>query len=153
MGKRRERSTYEMPIGGGKEYPQTEQKCNEWLSDLSKLSSLPIDRLSELFDRYGTLCKPMAEWISLSKDELLKNSTEYTIREIQYLVKEEKTVHLDDLALRRTSLGMRGMLTRELAQELASIMGAAIGWDKNQQDMEVERLGSILEDRNRVKLK
>ncbi|MBI3159107.1 MAG: glycerol-3-phosphate dehydrogenase/oxidase [Chloroflexi bacterium] len=72
--------------------------------------------------------------------------------EIRRMCREEAVVHLDDLALRRTLLGMLGRLDGERMQWLARVAGAELGWDARRQNDEMERLAGILRERHGANL-
>ncbi|MEJ5201837.1 MAG: glycerol-3-phosphate dehydrogenase/oxidase [Anaerolineales bacterium] len=150
MGLKRKVTTHDMAIGGGHNYPTD---AEGWLADLQTRTRVNPEWLRMWFDRYGSEAAKVADYAaSVGNDAPLIHSSEYTRCEIQYLVRQERVEHLDDLALRRTSVGMRGKLTRLLVEELAAIAGEVLGWNQQKQQMEVQRLAEILEDRHRVKL-
>lgn len=149
LGRNRIMTTHNVPIGGGRDYPADAQG---WITALHQRSGVDIEWLQMWFDRYGSEAAKVAEYSASGTDAPLAHSSEYTRREIEYLVRSEKVEHLDDLALRRTSVGMRGKLTRPLVEELAAIAGDVLGWDRQRRQAEVDRLVEILEDRHRVRL-
>jgi glycerol-3-phosphate dehydrogenase len=57
----------------------------------------------------------------------------------------ERVVHLDDLALRRTLMGLLGQVNRPLLEELAAIVSPALHWSRQDAAAEVERTSQILE--------
>jgi glycerol-3-phosphate dehydrogenase len=82
----------------------------------------------------------------------IKIDPHYTRNEIAAMAMREKIVHLDDLLLRRTLLGYLGQLTHPLVEELANVLGDALGWSGMQKVTEVERVIKILVDRHGVRL-
>jgi glycerol-3-phosphate dehydrogenase len=54
-------------------------------------------------------------------------------------------VHLDDLILRRTLMGLLGEVNGPLLEELAGIMAPVLGWSKQDAAGEVERTIQLLE--------
>jgi glycerol-3-phosphate dehydrogenase len=82
----------------------------------------------------------------------LKTTTNFTHEEIAGMAKREKIVHLDDLLLRRTLLGYLGQLTRPLVVQMAEWSGDALGWDREQKNVEVAHTLEILADRHEVRL-
>ncbi len=146
---KRKITTHNLTIGGGRNYPGDPEI---WLSDLQMRTGIDVERLRIWFDRYGSETDKLAEYASSRKDAPLMHSSEYTRCEIQYLVRHEKVEHLDDLALRRISAGMRGKLSLPLVEELAAITGEVLGWDQQRQQVESQRLARVLENRHRVKL-
>jgi glycerol-3-phosphate dehydrogenase len=57
----------------------------------------------------------------------------------------ERVVHLDDVVLRRTLMGLLGQATRPLLEELAAVMAPVLGWSRADADSEVERTVQLLE--------
>jgi glycerol-3-phosphate dehydrogenase len=82
----------------------------------------------------------------------IKIDPHYTRNERAAMAMREKIVHLDDLLLRRTLLGYLGQLTHPLVEELANVLGDALGWSGMQKVTEVERVIKILVDRHGVRL-
>ena len=48
--------------------------------------------------------------------------------EIEFIARRERVVHLDDLILRRTLIGLLGQTNRGLLKELAAIMTTSLEW-------------------------
>lgn len=91
--------------------------------------------------------------IGAGKDAVsIKTDPHYTRREIAAMATQEKIVHLDDLLLRRTLLGYLGQLTRPLMEDLANVLGDALGWNGTQKINEVERATRILVECHGVRL-
>ena len=53
-------------------------------------------------------------------------------------------VHLDDLVLRRTLIGLRGEATHALLEELAGIAGKSLGWTPQTMEEEVQQTLQLL---------
>ncbi|RVT43459.1 glycerol-3-phosphate dehydrogenase/oxidase [Sphingobium algorifonticola] len=62
----------------------------------------------------------------------------------------EAVVHLDDLLLRRTAMGLFRPPDRERLEAVARIAGAALGWDEVRINSEVERTTRVLSERHGV---
>lgn len=152
LNKPRQNTTENTPIGGGKNYPLTEQAKTHFLEDLKEKTGLDSDRLTVLFDRYGTRATEIAEFISQGDDAPLKHKSDFSKREIIFLVQMEKTQHLDDLILRRSLLAMLGYITPSFLDELAVVMGEALGWSKDQQQEEIARTRKVLSEKHLVEL-
>ncbi|HTB22456.1 MAG TPA: glycerol-3-phosphate dehydrogenase/oxidase [bacterium] len=56
----------------------------------------------------------------------------------------EQAVHLDDLYLRRTRLGLLLAPDHRGVDRVAAVMGSVLGWDKRRQERELERLKQVL---------
>ncbi len=152
LGQTRQKDTRDLPIGGGRGYPQGEEERRKHIEGLAAWTGLSRDRLEVLFDRYGTRTEAVASFIKRALDVPLKSLPDYTRREIMFLAQYEKAVHLDDIFLRRTMLAMLGQLTKESVDELADGMGESLGWSREQKNAEVARARRLLADRHGVQL-
>ena len=152
LGKTRQKSTSEIPIGGGRGYPRNDEEYKKQLDSISAWTGLDKERLKTLFERYGTRAQDVAGFIRRNADQPLKSLPEYSRREIAYLVQYEMAARLDDLLLRRTMLAMLGRLTKDAVLELAEIMGDSLSWTDEQKQAEAKRALSLLADRHGVQL-
>jgi glycerol-3-phosphate dehydrogenase len=152
LGMPRQKSTHDLPIGGGRSYPRTEAEQKNQIESLAAWTGIDKHDLKRLFDRYGTRAEAVADFIKRDADEKLLSLPDYTRREIMFLVQYEKVRHLDDILLRRTMLAMLGRLTKESIFELADIFGEALNWNREQKKAEVERVLRLLSDRHGVML-
>lgn len=152
LGRPRRVHTRNMPIGGGENYPHTEDDRQRWLDRLQKKTGLQPERLELLFRRYGTRAEPIAEFLAAGPDSTLENHPAYSRREIAFLATQEKVVHLDDVILRRTLIGMLGQTSASLVKELADIVGDALGWSDERVRAEVQRVVRILREQHGVPL-
>lgn len=143
---KRQKSTAKMPIGGGRDYPQTEQAKQTWLTNLQKQTELDLEQLERLFKRYGTRAQEVARFISQEEDQPLTSKPSYSQREIKWLQEAEQVTHLDDLLLRRTLLGMQGHVTSALVEEMAHLLYGANA------EAEIERTKQIFLDKHQLAL-
>jgi glycerol-3-phosphate dehydrogenase len=72
-------------------------------------------------------------------DEPLANHAGYSRREIEFIALNERVVHLDDLIMRRTLIGILGELTLPLLKELAAVVEQVQQWPKEKTVAEIER--------------
>jgi len=152
LGRRRQKNTRSLPIGGGRGFPRDEADLKRQIESLSAWTGVTRERLKVLFERYGTRAEAIATFMNGGTDFILRSMPDYSRREIIFLVQHEKILHLDDFVLRRSMLGMLGRLTREMVDELADVFGNALGWKADQKKAEVARTLSILADRHGVLL-
>lgn len=152
LGLGRQRDTRSLPIGGGRNYPRDPEEMKRQIERLSAWTGLPGDRVEMLFERYGTRAEAIAAFINGGSDYPLRSLPDYSFREIAYIVQHEKVIHIDDFVLRRTKLAMLGRLTRGRLDELAGVIGTALGWDRDRMEAEVARTLSILADKHGVVL-
>lgn len=152
LQKSRRKSTSKLAIGGGKNFPTDKDEEWRWLQICARENDLSVERVTQLFERYGTKTKQMAAYIKEDHDYPLANQPAYSQREIEYLAQHEQVIHLDDLILRRTLIGMLGETTAPLLTELAEIVGNVLGWASAQKETEIERTKRILLNRHLVEI-
>jgi len=151
LGVKRTKDTRSLAIGGGRGYLPAAADMQKQIESLSAWTGVARERLKVLFDRYGTRAESIATFMNGGTDRLLLTLSDYSLREIIFVVSHEKVLHLDDFILRRSMLAMLGHLSREMLDELAGALANALGWTKEQKEAEVERTLSILADRHRVR--
>ena len=134
-------STENLAIGGGKGYP-------------AKLegTSQPEDRIAALLDRYGSGAERVAAYLLEGHDSPLVHHSAYSRREIEFIVINERVVHLDDLIMRRTLMGLLGQVTLPLLKELASVVSPVLKWSQQEADAEVERVVELFKKVHGVNL-
>jgi glycerol-3-phosphate dehydrogenase len=134
LGRPRVRSSADLPIGGGKGYPR-----------IPEGTGLPDDRLAALLERYGTGADKLAAYLRAGPDAPLASHAGYSRREIEFMALNERVVHLDDLVLRRTLMGLLGQVNRPLLEELAAVVSPVLEWSQQDAAAEVERTAELLE--------
>jgi glycerol-3-phosphate dehydrogenase len=152
LGLSRKKDTRSLPIGGGRGYPRDPAEIRRQIESLSAWTGVARERLRTLFERYGTRAETIATYMNGGTDFIVRSLPDFTLREILFLVQHEKICHLDDFVLRRSTLAKLGRLTREIIDELARILGNALGWNEARKAAEVARTLSILADRHGVRL-
>jgi glycerol-3-phosphate dehydrogenase len=95
-------------------------------------------------ERYGTGADKVAAYLQAGPDAPLSHHAGYSRREIEFIARQERVVHLDDLILRRTLMGMLGEVTLPLLEELAAIVAPVLGWSQSDAAAEVERTAKLL---------
>ncbi|MCP5120266.1 MAG: glycerol-3-phosphate dehydrogenase/oxidase, partial [bacterium] len=120
LGRKRLQRTNKEPIGGGKGYPPTGQS-------------------DQLVERYGWRAVSVQGYLDAGLDSPLEEHAIYTRREMEFLTKSEKVVHLDDLVFFFSLIGMLGQADRPLLKELAGVLATVLGWTEEQTAQEVER--------------
>jgi len=134
LGRPRVRSSADLPIGGGKSYPRMPED-----------TGLPQQRLATLLDRYGTGADRVTAYLQAGPDAPLAWHAGYSRREIEFMALDERVVHLDDLVLRRTLMGLLGEVSRPLLEELATIVSPVLQWSQQGAAAEVERTSQLLD--------
>jgi glycerol-3-phosphate dehydrogenase len=137
-------------IGGGKGFPLPGER-EKWISQRLQ-PGLPAGRLGQLLERYGTVADRMLPYVTRADDRPLKSNPLYTTGEMLYLIENEMVEHLDDLVLRRTAMGLRGELSREMLIELAELMAGAKPGKAANPTAELARTLAILKKKHAVNL-
>lgn len=150
LGRTRQASTRNLPIGGGKDYPVTETERDAWLQRIQTQTGLTLERLQTLFERYGTRAEAVAQYIIAGPDEPLRSMAQYSRREIMFMAEHEKAVQLADVILRRTVMGLCGEINYDGLLHLGEILGAVHNWSPDQITAEVERTAGLLQTRHGV---
>ncbi|MBA3870413.1 MAG: glycerol-3-phosphate dehydrogenase/oxidase [Anaerolineae bacterium] len=150
LGKSRRTATEDIAIGGGKDYPRTDSARDLWLKQVQSSNGITAERLQTLFERYGTRAQAIAQFIMAEPDVPLRHQPTYSQREIIFLTANESVIHLDDLILRRSLIGMLGLIDGDVLQQLAKIVGGVLGWSAAQTQAEIDRTTDILQTKHGV---
>lgn len=144
LGMDRKISTRDLAIGGGRNFERRPVERRQQLEGVAAWTSIPVNRLEELYQRYGTRVEEMAIFLSKTADTPLESLPSYSRQEIAFLAEKEKVIHLDDLILRRTHIAKLGLLTKPLLDELAVILAETLDWSEDQKEAELTRTIDIL---------
>lgn len=146
LNRHRAVNTAHLAIGGGKDFPTSEPARLTWLDTETARSGLPRARVETLLNRYGTVASAVAAYIAQESDAPLTSLPTFSRREIAFVAQQEHVVHLDDFLMRRSLIAMQGELKLhpDSIAEIASILGAALGWSEAQVQEEIERTDAIL---------
>ncbi len=150
LGMARVRSTAELAIGGGAGFPQGERASQAWLKRLLG-GGVDAARAETLFERYGTRAAEVVAFLRAGDDSLLESTRELSTRELAYMAEHEHIGHVVDVLVRRTSLAFRGLVTAELAREIAQVLSAHLGWDPERTREEAEDALHILQTAHRMR--
>jgi glycerol-3-phosphate dehydrogenase len=150
LGRSRKVSTENLPFGGGKNYPKTPAERAQWLRQTAAETGISQERLTVLFERYGTRAEAIARFIAAGHDEPLRSLPTYSRREILFIAEHEQVAHLDDVIVRRSLMGLLGEVNGDSLVEMAEILAGVLGWSGEQTRAEIERTVAILTQRNGV---
>ncbi len=150
LGKKRKTDTKQTAIGGGLNYPEDDNAKQIWLDALQNKTELDTQQLEILFERYGTYAEDVAMFMSAENDEALVHTPDYTKREVTFIAQNEDVYHLDDFLKRRSALAILGYGTASAIDELAQVVGAALGWDDEKIRAEIIRTREIFSKKHRV---
>ncbi|MCH4547785.1 glycerol-3-phosphate dehydrogenase/oxidase [Rhizobium changzhiense] len=145
LQRRRSQSTRYLAIGGGKAFPAAAEQRNAWINDTAARSGVAAERAGELLGRYGTTAASLLSSASSYSDEQrLTGAARYSLREIDWIARNELVVHLSDIVMRRTTLAIEGRLTLEGLREIAGVAEAALGWSAERTASEIQEVVSQL---------
>ncbi|MEO5325042.1 glycerol-3-phosphate dehydrogenase/oxidase [Mesorhizobium sp. CC13] len=142
LGLGRVRDTEDLAIGGGRDFPADVER---WVAKKAALSGLSLPRMRDLFERYGTDAATIAR--GLGDDKMLPGCS-YSIGELRHLIALEHVEKLDDLLLRRTTIGVTGKLSSGLIAQALDILAEAKGWDAARGAREHHEFLALLESRH-----
>ncbi|MBB3164091.1 glycerol-3-phosphate dehydrogenase [Rhizobium laguerreae] len=145
LGRQRRVATTDRPIGGGQAFPAN---VPVWLAQAAS-KGLPGGRMAELFARYGTDAEAVAGFIVAGPDTVLPHAG-YSVRELQFLIREEAVEHLDDLLLRRTTLAVSGELSLDMMDAALDLLTQEKHWTLAHRTRERHRFLTLLTERHGV---
>lgn len=134
LGRTRSRSTRDLPIGGGRDFPMEHAGINRFTDDLSKATG-SVQTATDLLHRYGTRAKLIAAESDHTK---LVSIPAYGRRELAWLCRNESVGRLTDLLFRRTDIALSGRLSAAVVAEAAEIAADALGWDAERRQNEID---------------
>ncbi|TIU92268.1 MAG: hypothetical protein E5W09_28815 [Mesorhizobium sp.] len=137
-----------MPIGGGRDFPIAPAK---WCAERAAAHGQSLHRMRCLFERYGTAADAVAAYMAAGQDELLPGS-DYSAREIQYLIANEYVEQLEDLLLRRTTIAITGALSADLLDAVLDILAVEKNWNAARKAFERTDFLALLQHRHGVDL-
>jgi len=153
LGSKHDKSTDMLAIGGGKNYPKSEDDKQAYLESLTNKQGISKQLAEVLLARYGTLCGEVAAKINSTGDKPLKSAKDWQVAEVEYLVETEKAIHLDDILIRRSTLAWLGNVNRAVIEEFAEIMAKVSGWGESEKRKEISRTKDILKEFHGVEIK
>lgn len=143
--------TDDMSIGGGSNLPRTKEERTEWIIAAARNTGATPQRLATLLDRYGTTAHIIARHEGLNPTPLV-DAPDFTVAELDWIVRHEQVMHLADIFLRRTSLAISGQLTTRLCRDVTTIAASALGWDTQRERKELHELSTLLAEHHGVRL-
>ncbi|WP_337270068.1 glycerol-3-phosphate dehydrogenase/oxidase [Oryzifoliimicrobium ureilyticus] len=145
-------STRSLPIGGGRNFPKTEQERRHWLSRIAGSAGKTISDIEPLLVRYGTTAETIAHHHPLTNEAGLLPDSGYSLTEVDFILRNEQVVHLSDLVMRRTTLAITGLLTRRDLEQIANLAATVLHWSDETKRAELERVVDELTTRNLMQL-
>lgn len=138
LGRRRLTGTLDRPIGGGRNFPTGASSLPALLSEEFSIAGERAEHLalaygSRAFDLMG-FCRGRADDVRLSEKSPI------TVAEVVWLIRFEHVRHLTDLALRRTTLAITGVIDADLIDAILAVTARELGWLATQAAAERQRL-------------
>ncbi|MCJ8324218.1 MAG: glycerol-3-phosphate dehydrogenase/oxidase [Rhizobiales bacterium] len=133
-------STKDLPIGGGRDFPRSKIGCDEWVNGLSVRSGLKAMRVKSLVERYGTIAERIIDFMQTGDDAPLASLASYSKREIEYIILNEHIVTLSDILCRRTSIAISGDVSLTVINEILEILASLKQWTKDQKQAELDNV-------------
>ncbi|MEM7803040.1 MAG: glycerol-3-phosphate dehydrogenase/oxidase, partial [Chloroflexota bacterium] len=150
----RKASTANLPIGGGADFPDTDEKRNVFIDEVVRKTEIDPQMVAAWLDRYGTGAAQIAKYISAEypDDKPLADRPDYSTGEIAYLTEKEGAQHIDDILLRRTVLAIMGYTTPNVIADIADTMSGLLNWTAEQKAAEIDRVNQLLFKKHKVEL-
>jgi glycerol-3-phosphate dehydrogenase len=139
LKKKRIKLTGGLGIGGGKDFPKGKKERDEMVRYVAEKTGVAESEVEVLFDRYGTRCILLAREIQKVGNLPLASKSSWQKGEVQFLIENEKALHVEDLLLRRSTLAWLGEVNKALIIELAALFAVKLNWTKEEQNQEIER--------------
>jgi glycerol-3-phosphate dehydrogenase len=149
LGVARKVSTQTLPIGGGRDYPAD---AAAWIRQAALQTGASADRCTVLLARYGSKARQVLS-AEGPMPTPLADAPDYTVEELNFLVRHEQVVHLADLVMRRTALAITGALSSRGLIQIAEIAACALGWTEDGKQEELRKTQAMLEDRHHLRLR
>lgn len=153
LGQTRKKSTADLGIGGGRDYPTSDKEKTELIAFVAKKSGVKESIAAELFSRYGTQCLDVARKVKEVGDKPLKSLPTWQVGEVEYLIESEQPVHVEDILVRRSTLAWLGNVNKAVLDEFAEIFARKYSWSAGRKKDEIERTIKELKDLHGVELK
>ena len=150
LGQARRRGTRDLAIGGGRDYPDEPASHARWIDQTAKATGASAARTAELLGRYGTTARAILAHEG-AQPARLADASDYSLAEIDWLVRHEKVVALEDIVMRRSTLAITGRLSGRDLAAIADIAAQALGWNEAQRNEQLAKTQAILAARHRIR--
>jgi glycerol-3-phosphate dehydrogenase len=152
LGVARKANTDNLGIGGGKSLPKSDREIKAYLTEVVKRTGASKAIVAVLFERYGTLCERFAIKVKEVGEKSLKSLPDWQVGEVEYLIENEKPVHIEDVLVRRSTLAWLGRVKLATVEEMADIFARKLKWSATEKKAEITRTLDELKDLHGVNL-
>ncbi|PQV59202.1 glycerol-3-phosphate dehydrogenase [Defluviimonas denitrificans] len=149
LGHDRRVSTRDLPIGGGRDFPAD---AGAWAARMAQETGAAQGRAQTLLARYGTRAGAVLRHEGAAPVPL-PVAGDYSEQEVDWLLQNERVVHLADLILRRTDLAVTGRLTIADLERMADLAAFTLNWDARRRRAELRSTRAVLENRHGMVLR
>jgi glycerol-3-phosphate dehydrogenase len=146
LGKKHQKSTAALGIGGGKDYPATDKDRDEAIEYVAAKTGVSRKIATELFSRYGTRSILAARKVKEVGDRPLTSLPNWQTGEVEYLIEAEKAMRIDDVLVRRSTLAWLGNCSRKTIEEMADIFAKTYKWNPARKKEEIAHTIEMLHD-------
>ena len=95
--------------------------------------------------RYGTTATEIfAHQSDYSDNQRISGAQRHSVREIDWIARQELVVHLSDIVFRRSTMAIEGLLTIQGLREIGAIAAAARNWDSQRLAEEIDDVIALL---------
>lgn len=140
-----------LAIGGGRDHPGKGQARERWIAGVAQTTGIARPAIGAWFDRHGTTAAAIAAHAAQASgrpvDAIVHGWHEI---ELDYICRHEAVQHLDDLLVRRTTLGLFAGLDATAFARCGTIAAQALGWSPRRLEEELDRTERILRERHGV---
>ncbi|MFN3275744.1 MAG: glycerol-3-phosphate dehydrogenase/oxidase [Paracoccus sp. (in: a-proteobacteria)] len=147
LGQARRGDTRLAPIGGGRDYPAD---AGAWAQAEAQRTGAAPARAAVLLSRYGTTASAILTAEGASPQMLA--DADYSLPELDWLIRHEQVVTLADLVMRRTALAVTGQLTQRDLERAADLCATALDWDAARRRAEIDETQAMLLSRHRLRM-
>ncbi len=140
--------TTAVPIGGGRNFPDTDEARRAWVARVSREHAVALARVETCLDRYGTSAEAILQACNGCTDDELPSLPGYGARELSVVIEREQVVALTDLVFRRLPIAVSGQLSREVLADIADLAARTLHWSDDERARQVENVCSLARRRH-----
>ena len=152
LGLARRGETTFVPIGGGRDFPETDEARRAWVARVSRDLGVAPGRVEAWLDRYGTSVEAIFQGCGGHDDDDLPSLPGYGARELGAVIEREQVVALTDLVFRRLPIAVSGQLSPEAVTDIADVAARTLQWSDGERERQVENLRRVALERHGIDL-
>ena len=152
LGHSRRQPTDDMVIGGGRELSASVADWESLTDEIADGLGGDRARAAILAQRYGSRAREVIARPT-TQSPMLPSMPDISEDEIAFMATVEMCQTVADIALRRLPIALGGVLTKEVAQDIARVMGGVHGWSDDQCRIQISNLAEIMACRHRIDLR